>query len=158
MKLNRSPGMILIVAGGFLMFIDTLLAWQSINVGGLTFSRNAWHGTLGLILGLLSIAFFANAILYSGIVESKVKLPYKTLAISLGPAILVIALIKNIDDSHSAWGAYMGVVLGALITWGAWMLWNEKPAPDSLPEPSSPAAAPPPATAPPPPEAPRKKG
>jgi hypothetical protein len=128
MKLSRSPGTMLIVGGGFLMLIDTLLAWQSINVGGLTFSRNAWHGTLGLILGLLSIAFFANAVLYAGIVQTKLKLPYKTLAITLGPAILVVGLIKNIDDAHSGWAAYVGIVLGALITWGAWMVWNEKPA------------------------------
>jgi hypothetical protein len=28
MKLNRSPGLLIVLAGGFLMFIDTLLAWQ----------------------------------------------------------------------------------------------------------------------------------
>lgn len=150
MKLSRSPGTILIVGGGFLMFIDTLLAWQSVTVSGLTFSRNAWHGTMGLILGLLSIAFFANAIAYARIVEVRFKLPYKTLAIVFAPAILVIALIKNIDDPHSAWGAYVGIILGALITWGAWMVWNEKP-PEQVPA----AATTPAAQAPPPADPPR---
>jgi hypothetical protein len=143
MKITRSPGTILVVAGGFLMLIDTLLAWQSVNIGGLTFSRNAWHGTLGFILGLLSIAFFANAIIYARIVEVKFKLPYKTLAIGISPAILVIALIKNIDDSHSAWGSYLGIILGALITWGAWMLWNEKPEETRAADRPPPAAEPP---------------
>jgi hypothetical protein len=148
--------MLLIVGGGFLMLIDTLLAWQSVTVGSLTFSRNAWHGTLGLILGLLSIVFFANAITYAGIVETRLKLPYKTLAISLAPAILVIALIKFVSDDHRAWGGIVGIILGALITWGAWMVWNEKPTEKARAAPVTPAPTPPLAEPRPPAETPRQ--
>jgi len=65
----------------------------------------------------------------------------------LGPAILVFALIKNVDDSYSGWASYVGVVIGALITWGAWMLWNEKPAEEGPVDTAS-ASAPAPPNAP----------
>jgi hypothetical protein len=150
MKVTRSPGYLLVVIGGFLMFIDTLLAWQSITVSGLTFSRNAWHGLFGFLLGLCSLAFLINAVSYAGILEIGLKLPHKLLAIVLSPAILVFSLIKNIEDSHSGWASYVGIILAALITWGAWLLWNEKPAeaPGRAP-PTSPPSAPPSAGAPP---------
>jgi hypothetical protein len=153
LRVTRSPGYLLVVIGGFLMFIDTLLAWQSITVGGLTFSRNAWHGLFGFLLGLLSIAFLINAVSYAGILEVGLKLPHKLLAIVLAPAILALSLIKNIDDSHSGWASYVGIILGALITWGAWLLYNERPAeartrtlppPPLGPPPAPPSAGPPP--------------
>src|SRR5262245_44927008 len=96
MKFKQSPTLLLLVLGAFLMLIDTLLAWQSIDVGGLSYSRNAWHGFFGVILGLLSVAFFLNALVQGGIVESRYRLPHRHLAVVLAPVILVFALIKDL--------------------------------------------------------------
>ena len=128
MKSKRSTATLLILGGGFLMAIDTLLAWQSVTIGGLTFSRNAWHGLSGFLIGILSFVFLANAVIHAGIFETSLKLPHRVLAISIAPAILVLSVIKNLNDSHSGWASYVGILLAALITWGSWMLWQEKPA------------------------------
>jgi hypothetical protein len=142
MKLKHSPATMILVLGGFLMFVDTLLAWQSVDVGDQTFTRNAWHGFWGVILGLLSIAFLANVVTQFGIIELKLKLPHRLFSIILAPAILVFAVIKNIDDSHSGWASYAGIVLAALITYGAWLGWKEKPGKEKAEPPAALPAAP----------------
>ncbi len=121
------------------MLIDTLLAWQSVTVRNLTYSRNAWHGTWGLLVGILAVAFFANAVAYARILELKVRLPHRQLAIVLAPALLVLSLIKNIDDDNSGWASYVGILLAAVITYGAWLLWNEPPPPGAQPTTPPPA-------------------
>jgi hypothetical protein len=149
MKINRSLGMLIIVGGGFLMLIDTLLAWQSVTVNNLTYSRNAWHGFWGIILGLMSVAFLASAISHAKIIEFKFRFPDRYLMIILGPAILVFSVIKTIVDDNSGWASYVGILLAAVITWGAWMIWNEKPVESETPTAAPAAADPPPAAEPP---------
>jgi hypothetical protein len=99
----------------------------AITVGNLTYSRNAWHGFAGLLVGFLSLVFLANAVVYARVVEVKFALPSKLIAITLAPAILVFALIKNIADANSGWASYVGVALAGLITYGAWLMWKEPP-------------------------------
>ncbi len=120
MKLKHPPELLILVGGGLLMLVDTLLGWQSIDVGGLTYSRNAWHGFVGIVLGLMAVAFFLNAIAQAEIVEVSLRLPHRLIAMILAPAIFVFAVIKNIDDDHSAWPAYVGFVLAGALTYGAW--------------------------------------
>jgi hypothetical protein len=138
MKFKNSPAVLLLVSGAFLMFVDTLLAWQSVDVGSDTYSRNAWHGFWGVVLGLLAIAFLANTAGQAGVVELKLRLPHRYLSVLLAPAILVFAVIKNIDDKNSAWASYAGIVLGVLVTLAALNAWKAKPEAEK-------AAAPPPA-------------
>ena len=90
MKFTRSPAMASLVLGGLFLFIDTLLSWQAVTVGRLTYSRNAWHGFWGVILGLMSIAFLLSASVQGGIVELKFRLPHRLLAIVLAPVMLVV--------------------------------------------------------------------
>ncbi len=154
MKFKHSPAVTLLVVGAFLMFVDTLLAWQSIDFGRETYSRNAWHGFWGVVLGLLSVAFLANAAAQSNVVELKFPLPHRYLSVLLAPTILVFAVIKNIDDPHSAWASYVGIVLAILITLAAVNTWKAKSEADAAPTPTAPAPAPKaPADEPPPPPA-----
>jgi len=138
MKFTRSPAMTLLVLGGLFMFIDTLLSWQAVTVGHLTYSRNAWHGFWGVILGLMSIAFLLSASVHGGIVEMRLKLPHRLFAIVLAPVMFVFAVIKTITDDNSAWAAYVGIALCAVLVVAAWLTWSEK-----VPEPAADAAAPP---------------
>ena len=145
-KVKRSLDQLLVL-GGFLMVLDTLLAWQSVTVGGLTFTRNAWHGVGGVLVGLLSVAFLANAVVLAGIVELRLRLPHRVLGISLAAALLVLAVLKNIADAHSGWASYAGIVLAGLLTWGAWRRLQEQPAPEAE-EPDGEASPPAPAREP----------
>ena len=109
-NLKHRPALLIVVGGGFLMLVDTLLGWQSISVGGLAYSRNAWHGFWGVVLGLMAVAFLLNAITQAGIVEFRLRLPHRLFSLVLAPAMFVFAVIKTITDDHSAWPSYVGFV------------------------------------------------
>ncbi len=121
MKLKHRPALLIVVGGGFLMLVDTLLGWQSISVGGLAYSRNAWHGFWGVVLGLMAVAFLLNAITQAGIVEFRLRLPHRLFSLVLAPAMFVFAVIKTITDDHSAWPSYVGFVLAGALSYGAWV-------------------------------------
>jgi hypothetical protein len=127
MKVNR-PGHVLLVLGAFFMFLDTLFAWQAVEVGRLTYTRNAWHGFWGVILGLMTIVFLVNAAAQTGVLEFKLPFPRALLSIALAPAILVFAVIKTISDHNSGWASYLGIVLAGVITIAAWLARNKEKA------------------------------
>lgn len=149
-KVNQPPGHVLLVLGAFFMFIITLFAWQAVTVGHLTYTRNAWHGFWGVILGLMTIVFLVNAAGQARVVEFKLPFPHSLLSIALAPAILVVAVIKTLADHNSAWASYLGVVLAGVITFAAWYARNEEragkgPAPSAAPPAAQPNDAEPPA-------------
>jgi hypothetical protein len=143
MKLRHSPAVIALVACGFLMVLDTLLPWQSVNFRGLDYSRNAWHGFWGIVLGLLSVGFLVNAAAQARVVELKIPLPHRYLSVILAPAILVFAVIKVIRDSEHGWASWVGIVLGVLITLAAVKAWQAKVEPEAVAAPPPPAPPPP---------------
>jgi hypothetical protein len=134
MKVARPFIHVLLFLGGFLIFIDTLLPWQAVTVGKLTYSRNAWHGFWGLILGLMSLAFLVNVAFQVGIFEFRFRLPYRLVSIVLAPAMLVFAAIKTINDDNSAWASYSGIALAGALVVVALLSWKVKPAEKSSAE------------------------
>jgi hypothetical protein len=126
MKVTRPLSHVLLFLGGWLMFIDTLLPWQAVTVGKLTYSRNAWHGFWGLILGLMSLALLVNVAFQVGIFEFRFRLPYRLVSIALAPAILVFAAIKTINDDNSAWASYSGIALAGVLVVVALLSWKVK--------------------------------
>jgi hypothetical protein len=144
MKVNRPLSHVLLLLGGFFMFLVTLFAWQSVTIGNLTYTRNAWHGFWGLVLGLLTVAFLVNAAAQAGVVEFKLPLPHPELSVVLAPAILVLAVIKAIADSNSGWASYVGIILAGVITYAAWLARNEEKSGKGT-APAAPAAPPAPA-------------
>jgi hypothetical protein len=143
MKVNQPPGHVLLVLSAFFMFLVTLFAWQAVTVGHLTYSRNAWHGFWGVILGLMTIVFLVNAAAQAHVVEFKLPLPHAQLSLALAPAILVFALIKAIADHNSAWASYLGIGLAGVITYAAWLARNEERAAKEKQTDGAPSAAPP---------------
>jgi hypothetical protein len=109
-------------------------------------------GLLTLVLAVWSIARLFGVQLPPGVREGFVSL-------ILGGLILVFAVLKTLNDSYSAWPAYLGVVLAALIAYGSWLTFQASG--ESLPsmsslsaggsgqaapsEPAPPPVAPPPA-------------
>jgi hypothetical protein len=43
----------------------------------------------------------------------------------LGILIFAFALLKNLIDDYSAWASYVGVVLAAVVAYGAWLNFQE---------------------------------
>ena len=49
------------------------------------------------------------------------NVPDGLLTLGLGALIVLFALIKALSDSYTAWPAYVGIVLGALVAVGGWL-------------------------------------
>ncbi len=115
----------LILGAGVLLFIDTFLPWQSVSIFNANFSANAWHGFWGVLLGLMTIAL----VLWVGARAFGVALPAAVpdglATLALGGLIVLFALVKTLHDSYSAWGSYAGIVLGAGVAYGAWLMFQE---------------------------------
>ena len=149
-KINElSLGEKLILGAGVLLFIDLFLHWQSYDLGPITLGRSGIHGFWGIFLFLFTIAIVAlvGGRLFG--VKLSENLPEGLIALVLGGLIVFFAVIKNISDDYSAWPAYVGVVLAAVVAYGGWLVFKDSG--ESLPmssgssgSTSSPEAAPPP--------------
>jgi hypothetical protein len=136
----------LILGAGVLLLIDTFLHWQSVDIGPFTASRNGWHGFWGVLLGLLTIALVAWVAARAYDVELPMEIPEGLTSLVLGVLILAFALIKNLTDDYSTLWSYIGIVLAAIVAYGAWLVYQSSG--DSLPSMSSTSASSP--TPPPP--------
>ena len=123
------------LVGGVLLFIDMLLAWQSIDLGPLgDYSRKGWYGAAGVILGILTIILLAWVIVRLASVD--VPLPVSTAMTGalLGTLILIFAVIKLLTilgDETTIW-AWVGLVLAIVIAVGAFQAVQEAGGVDTL--------------------------
>ena len=145
---SLSLGRKLILGAGLLLFIDTFLAWQSVTVGVFTVTQNAWHGFWGVLLALLTIALLVWVGARAFGVELPLKVPDGITTLGLAAVILLFAVLKTITESFSAWASYIGIVLAAVVAFGAWQAFQESG--ESLPRlaTAAPAAPPEPADEP----------
>ena len=152
------------LVGGVLLFIDMLLAWQSIDLGPLgDYSRKGWYGAAGVILGILTIILLAWVIVRLASVDIPLPVSTAMTGALLGTLILIFAVIKLLTilgDETTIW-AWVGLVLAIVIAVGAFQAVQEAGGVDTLrteatslgsssqaaPAAAAPAAAPP--TAPP---------
>ena len=125
-----SLGRKLILGAGVVLLIDTFFNWQSVSVGvsGVTVvsaGQSAWHGFLGVLLGLLTVAL----VLWVGARAFGVALPANIpdglATLAAGGLIVLFALLKTLTESYSAWPSYVGIVLGAGVAYGAWLAFQE---------------------------------
>ncbi len=112
----------LILGAGVLLFIDTLLDWQQVSFGSASVGQTAWHGFWGVVMCLMLIAL----LLWTAARAFNVKLPEQVpdglATLGLGVLIPIFALIKAISDSYVHWPAWIGVILGVVIAYGAWQV------------------------------------
>jgi len=144
----------LILGAGVLLLIDTFLHWQSVDIGPFTASRNGWHGFWGVLLGLLTLALVAWVAARAFEVELPMEIPEGLTSLVLGVTILAFALIKNLTDDYSTLWSYVGIVLAAIVAYGAWLVFqsSDEPMPSLGSRASSPSP-PPAAPTPTPPDA-----
>ena len=110
----------LILGAGVLLLIDSFLDWQHVSatINGVTIAsggQSAWHGFWGFLMCLMVTGFPWLALGYTQVPDGLVTL-------ALGVLIPVFALIKAISDSYVHWPAWVGVILGAVIAYGAWQV------------------------------------
>ena len=150
-----SLGRKLVLGAGVLLFIDMFLHWQSVDLGGFgTATASGWHGFWGVVLGLMTLAIVGWVAARAFGADLPENVPDGTVTLVLGVLIFLFALLKNLTDDYSAWASYVGIVLGAVVAYGGWLVFKDSG--ETLPS-MSPATAggngtsPPPPSAPPPP-------
>lgn len=144
-----SLGRKLVLGAGVLLFIDMFLHWQSVDLGGFgTATANGWHGFWGVVLGLMTLALLAWVAARAFGVDLPDNIPDGTVTLVVGVLIFLFALLKNLTDDYSAWASYVGIVLGAVVAYGGWLVFKDSG--EKLPS-MSPATAGGNGTSPPPP-------
>jgi hypothetical protein len=130
-----STGTKLLLASGLLLFLDLFFTWQTLpqRFGSfeVTASLDGWD-RLGLVLGLLTVGLLTVVIVRQTDVELSPDVPWNGITLALGAAVLVVAVLKNVTDVHSAWAAYTGVVFAAGAVVGSY-LDRDAPAPEPKP-------------------------
>jgi hypothetical protein len=114
----------LILGAGVLLLIVTFLPWQSWDIGPFTLSNNAWHGGWGILLGLATLATVGWVAARAFDVALPEEIPDTTATLVLGVLVVALAVIKNLADSNSTVWSYIGVILAAVVAYGAWLVYS----------------------------------
>ena len=124
-----SLGRKLILGAGVLLLLDSFLDWQHVSAsfGGVTIGggRSAWHGFWGILMVLMLLALLAWTAARAFGVKLPEQVPDGLATLGLGVLIPLFALIKAISDDYVHWPAWVGVILGAVIAYGAWQVFVE---------------------------------
>jgi hypothetical protein len=130
-----STGTKLMLGSGLLLFLDLFFTWQKLpqHFGSfeVTASLDGWD-RLGLLLGLLTLGLLTVVFVRQTDAELSPDVPWNGLTLVLAALVLVVAVLKNVTDAHSAWAAYVGLVFGALAAAGAYL---DRDAPPPEPRP-----------------------
>lgn len=131
-----STGTKLTLGAGFLLFFDLFMTWQDVpqrfgKKFAVTASLDGWD-RVGLVLGLLTVGLLALTVIRESDAELSPEVPWNGVALGLGALVVVVALLKNLTDAHSAWAAYLGVALAGLAAVGVY-LDRDRPPPEPKP-------------------------
>ena len=132
-----SLGRKLVLGAGLLLFIDSFFPWQKVDVKvagivAVSAKANAWHGFWGFFMCLATIALVVWVAARAFKVSLPDQLPDGLTTLALAAIILLFAVIKNLVDDYSAWASYVGIVLAAVVGYGAWLIFQESG--EKLPE------------------------
>ena len=119
-------GMQLMLIGAVLLLVSMFFNWQEVEfdlgpLGEGSAGQNAWHGFLGVVIGLLTIVLIAWIVARLAAVDIPIPVSAAMTGAVLAFLIFAFTLIKNLADDYSTFWAYIGVGLAAVIAVGAWM-------------------------------------
>jgi hypothetical protein len=131
----------IVLGAGVLLLIDTFLDWQQVSIFSGHVGQSAWHGFWGVVMCLALIVLLLWTAAKAFEIALPVNLPDGVTSLGLAAVILLFAFIKAVSDSYVHWPAWLGVILAAVVGYGAWLVFSESG--ESLPNFSSSSSAPP---------------
>ncbi len=154
------PGTRIAAIAGALLFIDLFLSWYSANTDALDLSASGWEvfSYTDLLCALTAIVAIAAAMQAMGMFTIPVRLSQILLPLAALTTIIVLyRLINQPGDNgviNNEFGAYLGFLLAAATTYGAYLAQSEETVvtsavPPAAPPPAAPPSAAPPSAAPP---------
>lgn len=119
----------IMLVAGVLLLISLFLPWQDFDVGGIAdelgvdATWSGWHGAVGVILGLLTIALVAWLIVRLLAINLPLPISEAMTTAVLGGLVALFGIIKLLSimgDEQTFW-AFIGTILAILVGIGAWL-------------------------------------
>ncbi|HXG77208.1 MAG TPA: hypothetical protein VNJ53_11600, partial [Gaiellaceae bacterium] len=120
-------GMQIMLVAGVLLLIDSFLRWQEVEVdlgplGEASGGVSAWDDIGGILMGVATIALVAWIAARLAGVDVPLPVSSAVIAAGLAAIILVLAVVKNLEDDYSTIWAWIGMALAIAIAVGAWLV------------------------------------
>ncbi len=134
----------ILLGGAVLLVIDMFFTWQGVSLLGTTVGVSGWHGFLGVVLGLVTVALVVwevMLLLGEQTAELRSKLPgveEKLISSALAAAVLVLGIIKFLNANElRRWPEWVGLVLALAIGFGGWLAYSARQTEAEAPQPSA---------------------
>jgi hypothetical protein len=123
-----SRGTQLVLVAGPLLIVSLFLTWQNVEVdygpAGIATVPLDGFDVWGLLIALLTISLVALvALARLTDVDMSDDVPWETVRLALGAAVLAVAVVKSLTDSGSTWESYAFVALAGAVAFGAYLDW-----------------------------------
>jgi hypothetical protein len=161
MDVNKvSHGQRIAAIAGALLFIDLWMSWYSVNIpgnlgkfadlSGIDTTASAWQAFswTDIFLAITALVAIAGAVMAANAMTNPLPIGWAQLTAGLGGIMTLLVLYRIVNQPgpnklvNVEWGAYVGLILVALVAYGGWRAESDTPA-----TPVTPAAPPPPAPA-----------
>jgi hypothetical protein len=126
----------ILLGGGFLLFIDSFLAWQRVCVTiiqKICGSANAWGGNgsfAGVLMAIFALLLVAGTLAVVSGVSLPVTLPMSTVLAGLTAGTVLFGVIKFliVVANHIGFAAWIGLILILAVAYGGYMKMQEQKA------------------------------
>jgi hypothetical protein len=120
-----SIGAKLMLGAGLLLFLDLFFTWQNVpqrfgRKFDVTASLDGWD-RLGLVVGLLTLVLLVLVFVRETDADLSPDVPWNRITLVLAALVLGVTGLKVLTDADSAWAAYAGLGLAALVLLGAFL-------------------------------------
>jgi hypothetical protein len=118
----------LVLVAGPLLIVSLFFTWQNVEVdfgpAGVATVPLDGFDMWGLLIALLTIALVVLvALARLTDVDMSDDVPWETVRLTLGAAVLAIAVVKSLIDSGSTWESYGFVALAGAVALGTFLDW-----------------------------------
>ena len=125
-----SRGTKLVIIAGPVLFFSLFFNWQTVEIdygpaGIANQPQDGWDAW-GLLIALLVVTTVTLVVLVSMTeVDISDDVPWETVTLGLGVAVLALAALKNLTDANSTWASYVFVAVAGVLAVGTFLSWAE---------------------------------
>jgi hypothetical protein len=128
MDLSRlSTATKVITGAAILLLIVSFFDWQQACFGSVCAGVSGWHGTVGVIMGLLIVLLIVwQVIKIAGVELPELPVPDKQIEGGVVGLLVIFVILKFItaNEARHWWVQLVGLILTGVIAWYEWQRWQ----------------------------------